>query len=275
LNHAESSTSLTLKAHLANWIKKIDANGSLQFEYSEEEDDQDPEGLGSVRRIDLHVEGMADFEIESMRGSGPIESFYHKKIFSRLKSGSPFRLIVPNDAILWAGPYLSDLAYHLEKRNGYVMIPSLDGSFFQIAGRVLPPIAVEPPDVEPRESGNSGVEPHEGPIKLQDVAGYDEVRHRIDELIIWPEKHRGLLRRASRSSGVLFFGPPGCGKSRWARAIAGELEQEVRLLAPSDLRGPYIGWGQIMIREQFDWLADNDKRMLNYRRARRGRHIAP
>ncbi len=61
---------------------------------------------------------------------------------------------------------------------------------------------------------------------------------------------------------MLFFGPPGCGKSRWARAIAGELEQEVRLLAPSDLRGPYIGWGQIMIREQFDWLAENDKRML-------------
>jgi SpoVK/Ycf46/Vps4 family AAA+-type ATPase len=71
-----------------------------------------------------------------------------------------------------------------------------------------------------------------------------------------------MLRPTSRSSGVLFFGPPGCGKSRWARAIAGELEQEVRLLAPSDLRGPYVGWGQIMIREQFDWLAENDKRML-------------
>ena len=71
-----------------------------------------------------------------------------------------------------------------------------------------------------------------------------------------------MLRPTSRSSGMLFFGPPGCGKSRWARAIAGELEQEVRLLAPSDLRGPYIGWGQIMIREQFDWLAENDRRML-------------
>ena len=37
-----------------------------------------------------------------------------------------------------------------------------------------------------------------------------------------------------------------------ARAIAGELEQEVRLLSPSDLRGAYLGWGQILIREQFD-----------------------
>ena len=60
----------------------------------------------------------------------------------------------------------------------------------------------------------------------------------------------------SRSAGILFFGPPGCGKTRWAQAIAGELEQEVRLLGPSDLRGPFIGWGQIQIREQFDWLAE-------------------
>ena len=36
----------------------------------------------------------------------------------------------------------------------------------------------------------------------------------------------------------------------------------MRLLAPSDLSGKYIGWGQIMIREQFDWLSENDKRML-------------
>jgi SpoVK/Ycf46/Vps4 family AAA+-type ATPase len=81
-------------------------------------------------------------------------------------------------------------------------------------------------------------------------------------LIIWPEKHRRALRRPSRSSGILFFGPPGCGKSRLARAIAGELEQEVRLLGPSDLRGAYVGWGQIKIREQFDWVAAQERRML-------------
>jgi SpoVK/Ycf46/Vps4 family AAA+-type ATPase len=40
------------------------------------------------------------------------------------------------------------------------------------------------------------------------------------------------------------------------------LGQEVRLLSPSDLRGAYLGWGQIQIREQFDWVAENDRRML-------------
>jgi SpoVK/Ycf46/Vps4 family AAA+-type ATPase len=40
------------------------------------------------------------------------------------------------------------------------------------------------------------------------------------------------------------------------------LAQEVRLLAPSDLKGLYIGWGQILIREHFDWLFDEPDRVL-------------
>ena len=102
----------------------------------------------------------------------------------------------------------------------------------------------------------------ETPLRLKDIAGYKEIRERVEELIIWPEKHQWALRRPSRSSGILFFGPPGFGKSRLARAIAGELEQEVRHLSPSDLRGAYVGWGQVMIREQFDWVAEHEHRML-------------
>ncbi len=260
----ESSAALALKAHLANWVQ-TKPNASLQFEYSEddEEEAREERSLRSWRRIDLHVDGVGIFEIESMRGSGPMELFYHKKIFSRLRDDNPFRLIVPNEAILWAGPFLSDLAHHLCAKNAHVLIPSTDRSFLEIRGKQLAPLpqVLLPPE-ERSATGVQGEAVSERLIRLQDVAGYQVVQDQIRELITWPEKHRWLLRPASRSSGVLFFGPPGCGKSRWARAIAGELEQEVRLLAPSDLRGPYIGWGQIMIREQFDWLAENDKRML-------------
>jgi hypothetical protein len=265
----ESSTTLALKAHLAGWVKRTRDDAVLAFEFSENEDDEAvDETIGApvfpkARRIDLFVKGLGCFEVESMRGSGPMESFYHRKIFSRVKKDASFFLIVPTDAILWAGPYLSDLAYHLSEKNGRVLVPSVDSAFLEIVGKPLVAHPIERPHpLERVDPGSSEATATERPIRLEDVAGYATVRCRIDQLIIWPEKHRKMLRPTSRSSGVLFFGPPGCGKSRWARAIAGELEQEVRLLAPSDLRGPYLGWGQIMIREQFDWLAENDKRML-------------
>ena len=157
----ESSTALALKAHLATWVRRTNGDGILEFEYSEDEDDEAVDETSDVpirpqRRIDLHVEGMGDFEVESMRCSGPMESFYHKKTFSRVRSGTPFRLIVPNEAILWAGPYLSDLAHHLREKNGYVMVPSTDGSFLEIASKPLTPVPIEPllPE-ETREPGDS------------------------------------------------------------------------------------------------------------------------
>jgi ATPase family associated with various cellular activities (AAA) len=265
----EGSTALALKAHLASWVRKTEGDVPLEFEFADDENDEAVDETSDEskplreRRIDLHVKGVGCFEVESMRGSGPIESFYHRKIFSRVKKDSRFFLIVPGEPILWAGPYLSDLAYHLSEKNGRVMVPSADGAFQEFVGKRLVAHRIERPSPLDRvETGSSETTVSEGPIRLIDVAGYEEVGRRIDELIIWPERHGKVLRLTSRSTGVLFFGPPGCGKSRWARAIAGELEQEVRLLAPSDLRGPYLGWGQIMIREQFDWLAENDKRML-------------
>ena len=118
---------------------------------------------------------MGEFEVESLIGSGPMESFYHKKIFSRSQAtgGTPFWLVVPNDAILWAGPYLGDLAHHLGD-GGHVIVPSLDGGFLEIAG---PPLEASGFDtLQPEETGlpesGSAVESQ---LKLRDVAGYSDI----------------------------------------------------------------------------------------------------
>jgi SpoVK/Ycf46/Vps4 family AAA+-type ATPase len=198
-----------------------------------------------------------------------MECFYHQKVFSPLvKTNSFLWLVVPNEAILWAGPYLADLAHHLGSR-GRVVVPGSGEAYFEIQGRALQAtsINIEVPWDDLGRNVNvigtdGSAETVEASLRLSDIAGYREIRERVDELIIWPERHRRSIRKPSRSSGILFFGPPGCGKSRLARAIAGELEQEVRLLSPSDLRGAYVGWGQIMIREQFDWVAEHEHQML-------------
>lgn len=261
----ESATALALKADLANWIRKVYPDASLKFETSEVIQIDEYGNKSHANRVDLLVDGVGQFEVETMSGSGPMEAFYHQKVFSRLRAMDPlFWLVVPNEVILWAGPYLADIAHHLGSR-GRVVVPGSADTYLEIQGHAMQSVSID----VPRDSINCNaietaeiIESAEVPLRLSDIAGYPEIHKRIEELIIWPERHRRSIRRPSRSSGILFFGPPGCGKSRLARAIAGELEQEVRLLSPSDLRGHYIGWGQIMIREQFDWVAEHEQRML-------------
>jgi ATPase family associated with various cellular activities (AAA) len=261
----ENATALALKADLAQWVKRADAEAVLHFEADESLEVNEYGEVMSVQRIDLLVEGQGRFEVETMVGSGPMEAFYHQKVFTRVaEDRAPLWLVVPNDSVLWAGPYLGDLAHHLGA-SGSVLIPGLGAAYLKVHGRPLGAQDIDVPwddlrNTSARTLGSTGVE--EPPLRLKDVAGYKEIRERVEELIIRPEKHRRALQRPSRASGILFFGPPGCGKSRLARAIAGELEQEVRLLSPSDLRGAYVGWGQIKIREQFDWVAAQERRMV-------------
>ncbi|MFY1827553.1 AAA family ATPase [Myxococcus fulvus] len=255
----EGETALALKSLLAHWLIDQDSEVKLEFEVS------NGRGSEGERRIDLVVEDQGDFEVESMRGSGPMEHFIHQKVLARRRD-KPFTLVVPNEALLWAGPFLADIAFQLKDKEGRVLLPGAEQVWMQLEGVSL---AESAPDVESPEAvatedfvSEQGRPPSTEPLKLKDIAGYDELRQRIEQQVIWPEKHSRWLRGLSRSPGILFFGPPGCGKSRMARAIAGELDQEVRLLAPSDLRGEYIGWGQIRVREQFNWLAERDRRML-------------
>jgi hypothetical protein len=103
-------------------------NATLRFEENQVQQVDEWGGVSEMNRIDLFVEGQGRFEVESMAGSGPMEAFYHQKVFARLKrDGAHFWLVVPNEAILWAGPYLADLAHHLGS-GGSVLIPSLNRS---------------------------------------------------------------------------------------------------------------------------------------------------
>nr|WP_253895316.1 ATP-binding protein [Corallococcus exercitus] len=260
----ESATALSLKARLAQWVGLRSPDAELEFEHSRVEVVDEEGATQEVTRTDLHVEGLGSFEVETLAGSGPMESFYHRKIFSRRKAGETFSLVVPSEALLWAGPFLADIAHHLGEE-GAVLVPVAGTAFAKLEPRPLTESASEVKDPEEarRESTIEKVERDVDRLPgLDDVAGYTAVKQRIQRDIIWPERRGALLRNVSRASGILFFGPPGCGKSLLARAIAGELEQEVRLLSPSDLRGPYVGWGSLMIREQFDWVVEQEKRML-------------
>lgn len=74
-------------------------------------------------------------------------------------------------------------------------------------------VSVEPAEVE-----------RETPARFADVAGLDELKKSLRLQIIEPFRNPGLFARFRKSAGggVMLYGPPGCGKTLIARALAGE-----------------------------------------------------
>lgn len=66
---------------------------------------------------------------------------------------------------------------------------------------------------------------HAKRITLADVAGLDEVKQRLETSFLGPMRNSELREHygASLRGGLLLWGPPGCGKTFLARAVAGEL----------------------------------------------------
>ncbi len=97
------------------------------------------------------------------------------------------------------------------------------------------------------------VDENSNQINFTDVAGCDEAKEEVSELVDFlkdPQKFQNLGGRIPR--GVLLVGPPGTGKTLLARAIAGEAKVPFFAISGSDFVEMFVGVGAARVRDMFE-----------------------
>jgi SpoVK/Ycf46/Vps4 family AAA+-type ATPase len=90
-------------------------------------------------------------------------------------------------------------------------------------------------------------------LRLADVAGMADVKARLEAAFLAPMRNPDLRKLYGKSlrGGLLLYGPPGCGKTFIARAVAGELGAHFMAVSFADVVDMYIGSSERNIREVF------------------------
>ncbi|MBZ5553927.1 MAG: CDC48 family AAA ATPase [Acidobacteriia bacterium] len=90
-------------------------------------------------------------------------------------------------------------------------------------------------------------------VRWEDVGGLDEVKARLVEAVEWPLQFPDLFAQAGirPPKGILLSGPPGCGKTMLAKAVASETKVNFISVKGPELLSKYIGESEKALREIF------------------------
>ncbi|NIM06944.1 MAG: ATP-dependent zinc metalloprotease FtsH [Armatimonadetes bacterium] len=90
-------------------------------------------------------------------------------------------------------------------------------------------------------------------VTFEDVAGAEEAKEELEEVVDFlknPKKFQALGAKIPK--GVLLTGPPGCGKTLLARAVAGEAGVPFFHISGSDFVEMFVGVGASRVRDLFE-----------------------
>jgi transitional endoplasmic reticulum ATPase len=90
-------------------------------------------------------------------------------------------------------------------------------------------------------------------VRWEDVGGLEQVKQRLVEAVEWPLQYAELFAQASirPPKGVLLTGPPGCGKTLLAKAIATESGVNFISVKGPALLSKYVGESERGVRDMF------------------------
>ena len=91
-------------------------------------------------------------------------------------------------------------------------------------------------------------------ISWADIGGLEDVKRELRELVQYPVEHPELFEKFGMAPphGVLFYGPPGCGKTLLAKAVANECQANFISVKGPELLTMWFGESEANVREVFD-----------------------
>jgi transitional endoplasmic reticulum ATPase len=90
-------------------------------------------------------------------------------------------------------------------------------------------------------------------VHWTDIGGLEGVKQELREAVEWPIKNPEVFSRMGirPPKGILLFGPPGCGKTLLARAVATESEANFITIKGPEVFSKWVGESEKAIREVF------------------------
>ncbi len=90
-------------------------------------------------------------------------------------------------------------------------------------------------------------------VTWDDIGGLEDVKQKLIESIEWPIKYADRFEKLGIKppKGVLLYGPPGCGKTLLAKAVATESEANFITIKGPEIYSKWVGESERAIREVF------------------------
>lgn len=90
-------------------------------------------------------------------------------------------------------------------------------------------------------------------VRWSQIGGLEEVKQDLIEVVEWPLKNPEVFQRMGvrPPKGILLYGPPGCGKTLLARAVATESEANFITIKGPEVFSKWVGESEKAIREVF------------------------
>ncbi|RLI96364.1 MAG: AAA family ATPase, partial [Candidatus Aenigmatarchaeota archaeon] len=155
----------------------------------------------------------------------------------------------------------ADLAALVREAGMYALrriLPKLDLEEKKLDPRILEELVITMEDFknamkEVRPSGMREFIIEIPNVRWSDIGGLENVKKRLQEMVEWPLKYRKIFEYAGLKppKGILLYGPPGCGKTLLAKAVATESGANFIAVRGPEILSKWVGESERAIREIF------------------------